>query len=61
MTPATPGALEAWVQRERGQRLHAAAEHSPVAAGSLRVPFPRMWPLVPSETREQDPYVETKR
>lgn len=45
----------------RDQRLHAAAEHSPVAAGSLRVPFPRMWPLVPSETREQDPHVETKR
>jgi hypothetical protein len=24
----------------RGGRLHAAAEHTPVAAGSLRVPFP---------------------
>jgi glyoxylase-like metal-dependent hydrolase (beta-lactamase superfamily II) len=28
----------------RGGRLHAAAEHTPVAAGSLRVPFPRAWP-----------------
>jgi glyoxylase-like metal-dependent hydrolase (beta-lactamase superfamily II) len=27
-----------------GGRLHAAAEHDPVAAGSLRVPFPRAWP-----------------
>ena len=29
----------------RGGRLHAAAEHTPVAAGSLRVPFPRAWPV----------------
>ncbi|HET7516780.1 MAG TPA: hypothetical protein VFN05_03595 [Actinomycetes bacterium] len=28
----------------RGRRLHATAEHTPVAAGSLRVPFPRAWP-----------------
>jgi hypothetical protein len=28
----------------RGGRLHAAAEHTPVAAASLRVPFPRAWP-----------------
>lgn len=28
----------------RSGRLHAAAEHDPVAAGSLRVPFPRAWP-----------------
>jgi hypothetical protein len=27
-----------------GGRLHAAAEHTPVATGSLRVPFPRAWP-----------------
>jgi len=28
----------------RDQRLHAAAEHTPVAMESLRVPFPRAWP-----------------
>lgn len=28
----------------QGQRLHAAAEHTPVAAETLRVPFPREWP-----------------
>jgi glyoxylase-like metal-dependent hydrolase (beta-lactamase superfamily II) len=28
----------------RDRRLHAAAEHTRVAAGSLRVPFPRAWP-----------------
>lgn len=28
----------------RDGRLHAAAEHTPVAAQSLRVPFPRAWP-----------------
>jgi hypothetical protein len=28
----------------RDQRLHATAEHSPVAAESLQVPFPRAWP-----------------
>lgn len=28
----------------RDGRLHAAAEHTTVAAGSLRVPFPRDWP-----------------
>ncbi len=31
----------------RGNRLHAAAEHAPVAAESLRVPFPRKWPPTP--------------
>jgi hypothetical protein len=28
----------------RDSRLHAAAEHAPVAVKSLRVPFPRAWP-----------------
>lgn len=28
----------------RNGRLHAAAPHTPVAAGSLRVPYPRAWP-----------------
>jgi len=28
----------------REGRLHAAADHSPVAAHSLRIPFPRAWP-----------------
>jgi len=28
----------------RDRRLHAAAEHMPVAAESLRVPFPGAWP-----------------
>jgi Metallo-beta-lactamase superfamily len=28
----------------RDKRLHAAAEHTPVLAESLRVPFPRGWP-----------------
>lgn len=28
----------------RDGRLHATAEHTPVAAESLRVPFPRAWP-----------------
>jgi hypothetical protein len=27
----------------RDERLHAAAEHSPVSAESLHVPFPRAW------------------
>jgi hydroxyacylglutathione hydrolase len=30
----------------RDHRLHAAAEHTPVPAGSLRVPFPRAWPTL---------------
>jgi hypothetical protein len=30
----------------RDRRLHAAAEHTPVPAGSLRVPFPRAWPAL---------------
>jgi len=33
----------------RGGRLHAAAAYVPVQAGSLRVPFPRQWP-VPAAT-----------
>jgi hypothetical protein len=28
----------------RDNRLHAAAEHTPVAPRTLRVPFPRTWP-----------------
>ncbi|HEU0042355.1 MAG TPA: MBL fold metallo-hydrolase [Jiangellaceae bacterium] len=28
----------------RHDRLHAAAEHTPVAAETLRIPFPRAWP-----------------
>ncbi|MFF3337005.1 MBL fold metallo-hydrolase [Streptomyces sp. NPDC002888] len=28
----------------RDGRLHATAEHTPVAAAALRVPFPRAWP-----------------
>ena len=29
---------------QRNGRLHAAAEHTPVTAETLRVPFPRNWP-----------------
>jgi hypothetical protein len=36
----------------RDGALYAAAEHAPVAAGSLRVPFPRAWPAVPSRVRQ---------
>jgi glyoxylase-like metal-dependent hydrolase (beta-lactamase superfamily II) len=40
----------------RGGRLHAAAEHTPVAAGSLRVPFPRAWPATaPTRTAAAEP------
>lgn len=40
----------------RGGRLHAAAEHTPVAAGSLRVPFPRAWPsAAPTRARAAEP------
>ncbi|XVV39206.1 MBL fold metallo-hydrolase [Streptomyces sp. CA-100214] len=35
------------VVRREG-RLHATAPHTPVAAGSLRVPYPRAWPTAPS-------------
>ncbi|MCZ0998535.1 hypothetical protein O1M63_10810 [Streptomyces mirabilis] len=28
----------------RDGRLHAAAEHTPVEAETLRVPYPRAWP-----------------
>ena len=31
----------------RGGKLFAAAEHTPVTAESLRVPFPRAWPAMP--------------
>ena len=34
----------------RDERLHAAAEHTPVAAESLQIPFPRTWPPVTSAT-----------
>jgi hypothetical protein len=34
----------------RSRRLHAAAEHTSVAAASLRVPFPRAWPPVAPTT-----------
>jgi hypothetical protein len=40
----------------RDQRVHAAAEHTPVAAKSLRVPFPCTWPAVaPSMTEAAEP------
>ena len=35
----------------RDNRLHAAAEHTPVAAESLRVPFPRAWPVAAASHR----------
>jgi glyoxylase-like metal-dependent hydrolase (beta-lactamase superfamily II) len=34
----------------RDHRLHAAAEHTPVAAPSMRVPFPRAWPATAPTT-----------
>jgi len=40
----------------RDKRLHATAEHTPVAAGSLRVPFPRTWPVAaPTTTQAAEP------
>ena len=36
----------------RDKRVHAAAEHTPVAGQSLRVPFPRAWPAVAPTTTE---------
>jgi glyoxylase-like metal-dependent hydrolase (beta-lactamase superfamily II) len=33
----------------RDERLRAAAEHTPVAAETLRVPFPRAWPAQPTD------------
>jgi hypothetical protein len=36
----------------RDKRLHAAAEHTPVAAKSLRVPCPRAWPAAAPTTTE---------
>ena len=35
----------------RDGRLHAAAEHTPVTAESLRVPFPRAWPTAAGPTK----------
>lgn len=34
--------------------LHAAAEHMPVAADTLRVPFPKDWPEIASTTHQAD-------
>jgi glyoxylase-like metal-dependent hydrolase (beta-lactamase superfamily II) len=40
----------------RGGRLHAAAEHTPVVAASLRVPFPRAWPAAaPARAEAAEP------
>ncbi|MFC8517212.1 MBL fold metallo-hydrolase [Streptomyces sp. NPDC057257] len=36
----------------RAGRLHAAAEHTPVDAATLRVPFPRAWPNSYSQQSE---------
>jgi hypothetical protein len=36
----------------RDKRLHAAAEHTPVAAESLRLPFPAAWPTAAPTTTE---------
>jgi glyoxylase-like metal-dependent hydrolase (beta-lactamase superfamily II) len=40
----------------RDSQLHAAAEHTPVSAESLRVPFPRAWPTAAPTTREAADY-----
>jgi glyoxylase-like metal-dependent hydrolase (beta-lactamase superfamily II) len=45
----------------RDERLHAAAEHTPVAAEQLRIPFPRTWPLVTSATTGAGASHEGKR
>jgi hypothetical protein len=39
----------------RDEQLRAAAEHTPVAAESLRVPFPRAWPAQPTDRRDPLP------
>ena len=40
----------------RGGRLHAAAEHTPVAVGSLSVPFPRAWAVAaPARAEAAEP------
>jgi glyoxylase-like metal-dependent hydrolase (beta-lactamase superfamily II) len=40
----------------RDKRLHAAAEHTPVATASLGVPFPREWPAAtPTTTDAAEP------
>jgi hypothetical protein len=36
----------------RDKRLHAAADHTPVAAESLRLPFPAAWPTAAPTTTE---------
>jgi|SRR5918992_185499 glyoxylase-like metal-dependent hydrolase (beta-lactamase superfamily II) len=37
----------------RDSRLHAAAEHTPIAAASLQVPLPREWPAATAPTRHR--------
>jgi hypothetical protein len=40
----------------RDKRLHATAEHTKVAAESLKVPFPRGWPpATPTTTQAAEP------
>jgi hypothetical protein len=38
----------------RDRRMHAAAEHTPVATESLRVPFPGAWPPATPTTEDAD-------
>jgi glyoxylase-like metal-dependent hydrolase (beta-lactamase superfamily II) len=38
----------------RDARLHAAAKHTPVAAGSLRMPLPQGWPAAAAVTAAAD-------
>jgi hypothetical protein len=39
----------------RDNRLHAAAQHTPVAADSIRVPFPRAWSVAdPAPAMQSD-------
>jgi hypothetical protein len=45
----------------RDERLHAAAEHTPVAVKPLRIPFPRTWPLGTSATTRAGESHEGKR
>ncbi|MQA16083.1 MAG: MBL fold metallo-hydrolase [Pseudonocardiaceae bacterium] len=41
---------------QRDKRLYAAAEHTPVAAETLQVPFPREWSVAaPAKTETTDP------
>ena len=40
----------------RDGRLYAAAEHTPVAAGTLHIPYPRAWPAAkPTRTETTEP------